>query len=76
MQGPAKINYFMSLSTGHYPSVMFVGGDSLNSAYHLFSSDSAIMVQSKSAKYCYRGISNIGKDNKTVRSGHVGKVFL
>jgi hypothetical protein len=55
---------------------MFVGGDSLDEDKNPSRLDNATMIQSDSAKYCYKNISNIGIDHLTIVTGNAGKIIF
>ncbi len=54
---------------------MFVGGDTFNEDGKT-RINSASLIQSDSAKYCYKNISDISSDYFTITVGNAGKVDI
>jgi hypothetical protein len=66
------MNKLYFLSAENYPSVMFVGGEVLAENGGLIRFNSATMIQSNSAKYCYKNISDVGSELDSYASGNAG----
>jgi hypothetical protein len=64
------------LSAENYPSVMFVGGENFDDKFNPIKLNSVTMIQSNSAKYCYKNISEVGSDLAAYASGNAGKIFV
>ena len=52
---------------------MFVGGEVPDGKGGKIRFNSATMIQSNSAKYCYKNISDVGSDLESYVSGNAGK---